>query len=62
MSEAKTVKLLDEVLALSGLYREDYNVVRDSLETIAHYKAAHPEHPVTLGLYTYMRDAGYLDG
>ena len=61
MSEAKAIKLLDEVLVLFDLYRKDYNVVQDSLEAIARYQTAHPEHPVTLGLYNHLEEAGYLD-
>lgn len=60
MSEATAIKLLDEVLVLFDLYKEDYNTVRDSLEAIARYAKEHPEHPITLSLYNFLRDAGYL--
>lgn len=58
--QASSVKLLDELLVLFDLYTLDYNVVEDSLKTIANFKAANPDHPITASLYHFMREQGYL--
>lgn len=54
-------KIIDELLVLFQLYREDYNIVNEALQFIAATRYNNPEHPITRSLANYMREIGLID-
>lgn len=60
-TEQELARILDEVLALTGLYREsDLNIVREALQILAPlYRDGAIS--LTVGVYEKMVELGYLE-
>ena len=58
-SDSKQVELaasiIDELLVLFDLYKEDYHIVREALEFIAKVRKENPTFPITISLSNHMR-------
>jgi hypothetical protein len=57
----RAAKLIDELLVLSKLYEQDYNVVDDALHFLAATRRVRPEFPLTVALAEYMRQRGLIN-
>jgi len=59
--EEKAAEIIDSLLVLFELYKEDYSVIRDALEFIAETRRKNPRHPITVALALYMREQKLID-
>lgn len=59
VEEAATI--LDSILVLFNLYREDYHAVEMALRYIADVRNKNPQHPIRVSLAAYMRENGYFE-
>lgn len=62
LSEAEIgAKIVDDLLVLFDLYKEDYSVVNDALKFIAERRQKNSNFPITVRLSEYMKQLEIID-
>lgn len=54
-------EIIDNLLCIFGLYKEDYSIVKDALAYIAAVRNCNPRQPITVALANHMREKGLIE-